>query len=60
MNEDISTDGQGDVSVSYFKGYVEAENLDLLKKEAKENSWGLIIEEPTEEDNVPTKLKNIQ
>lgn len=58
MDEDISTDNKGDVSVSYFKGYVEAENLDLLKKEAKENSWGLIIEEPTEEDNVPTKLKN--
>ena len=56
MDEDISTDGN--VSVSYFKGYVEAENLDLLKKEAKENSWGLIIEDPTEEDNVPTKLKN--
>lgn len=54
INEEISTDA----SVSYFNGYVEAENLDLLKKEAKENSWGLIIEEPTEEDNVPTKLKN--
>ena len=25
---------------------------------ATENSWGLFIEEPTKEDNVPTKLKN--
>ena len=49
MNEDI---------VSCFNGYVEAENVELLKQKAKENSWGLVIEEPTEEDNVPTKLKN--
>lgn len=57
-NENLSGDGRGEVSVSYFTGYVEAENLDRLKKTAKENSWGLIAEDPTEEDNVPTKLKN--
>ena len=56
MNEDISADG--DLSVACFNGYVEAENVELLKQKAKENSWGLVIEEPTEEDNVPTKLKN--
>ena len=47
-----------DVTVSYFTGYVEKENLESLKKTAHENSWGLLVEEPTEEDNVPTKLKN--
>ncbi len=52
-NENLS-----DVTVSYFTGYVEEENAEHLKKTAKENSWGLLIEEPTEEDNVPTKLKN--
>ncbi len=54
--EDISCDGA--VTVAYFKGYIEAENLDKLKKAAEENSWGLIAEDPTEEDDVPTKLKN--
>ena len=58
MMEDISADGNGDLSVSCFNGYVEAENIDFLKQKAKENAWGLVIEEPTEEDNVPTKLKN--
>ena len=58
MNEDLTADGKGDVSVSCFTGYVEAENLEQLKAAAKENSWGLLVEEPTEEDNVPTKLKN--
>ena len=56
MNEEISADG--DLSVACFNGYVEAENVDLLKRKAKENAWGLVVEEPTEEDNVPTKLKN--
>ena len=57
MNENIAADG-ADLSVSCFNGYVEAENVELLKQKAKENAWGLLIEEPTEEDNVPTKLKN--
>ena len=52
-NENLS-----DVTVSYFTGYVEEENLECLKQTAKENSWGLLVEEPNEEDNVPTKLKN--
>ena len=54
-NESLSADGK---SVAYFTGYVEEENLECLKKTAKDNSWGLLVEEPTEEDNVPTKLKN--
>ncbi len=44
--------------VACFKGYVEAENVDRIKEAATENAWGLLIEDPTEEDNVPTKLKN--
>ena len=57
-NEVLSADDAKEVSVAYFKGYIEAENLDGLKKTAAENAWGLLVEEPTEEDDVPTKLKN--
>ncbi len=57
-DENLSSDERRDVSVAYFKGYIEAENLDRLKQTAKNNSWGLLVEEPTKEDNVPTKLKN--
>ena len=46
------------VSIAHFKGYIETENIDKLKETAKLNSWGLLIEDPTEEDDVPTKLKN--
>lgn len=54
-SEDLSEGGK---SVAYFTGYVEEENLEQLKKTAKENAWGLLTEDPSEEDNVPTKLKN--
>lgn len=56
--ENLSADENKAVSVAHFKGYIEAENLERLQQAAKKNSWGLLVEEPTEEDNVPTKLKN--
>lgn len=46
------------LSVAYFKGYIEEENLDKLKETASHNSWGLLVENPVQDDNVPTKLKN--
>jgi len=57
-DETLSSEGRRAVSVAYFEGYIEAENLDALKQTAMDNSWGLLVEEPTEEDHVPTKLKN--
>ena len=56
--ENLSSDENDEVSVAYFKGYVEADGIDTLKQTARDNSWGLLVEEPTPEDNVPTKLKN--
>ena len=56
--ETVSDDAAETVSVAYFTGYIEAENLDRLKQAAAENAWGVLAEDPTEEDNVPTKLKN--
>ena len=55
-DEQLSDDKN--VSVAHFKGYIETENLDRLKETARANSWGLLVEEPTQEDDVPTKLKN--
>ena len=58
VDENLSLEREISLSVSYFTGYIEVENLDKLKQTAQSNSWGLLVEEPTEEDNVPTKLKN--
>ena len=57
-DENLSPEKEAPLSVSYFTGYIEAENLDRLKQTAQSNSWGLLVEEPSVEDNVPTKLKN--
>lgn len=57
-DEELSSDGNSLISVAYFTGYIEAQNLDMLKQTAADNSWGLLVEEPSQEDNVPTKLKN--
>lgn len=57
-DEDLSQGNRQEVSVAYFEGYIEVENLDRLKQTAVQNHWGLLVEDPCEEDNVPTKLKN--
>ncbi len=57
-DENLSSQSNKEISISYFKGYIEEENLDKLKIEALNNSWGLVVENPTKDDNVPTKLKN--
>ena len=57
-DENLSPESESPLSVSYFTGYIEAVNLDKLKQTAQSNSWGLLVEEPSVEDNVPTKLKN--
>ena len=55
MEKQSLSDG---LSLAYFTGYVEEENLESLRVAARDNAWGLALEDPCEEDNVPTKLKN--
>ena len=58
QEESLSPEGKKNLSVAYFTGYVEAEQAAALKQAAEANSWGLVMDDPTEEDDVPTKLKN--
>lgn len=57
-DEDLTSEGGKPVSVACFTGYIAAENVDRLKKTASAHAWGLLVEEPDEEDNVPTELRN--
>lgn len=57
-DEDLASEGGKPVSVACFTGYIAAENVDRLKKTASAHAWGLLVEEPDEEDNVPTELRN--
>ncbi|MCC8128010.1 MAG: hypothetical protein LIO92_11555 [Clostridiales bacterium] len=45
-------------SVAILNGYVPEEDLKDLLAVAKENAWGIISDDPTIEDNAPTKLRN--
>ena len=57
-DESVCAEDGKAVSVAYFRGYIETENLDRLKQAARDNAWGLLAEDPVPEDHVPTKLKN--
>jgi len=44
--------------LSYAKGYCPIHNVNSLEKLAEKEKWALLIEDPTDEDNVPTLVKN--
>ncbi|MFP3089241.1 V-type ATP synthase subunit I [Treponema sp. TIM-1] len=45
-------------TVSWLTGFVPQDELGVLKRAAAENGWALLADDPGEDDNVPTKLKN--
>jgi V/A-type H+-transporting ATPase subunit I len=51
-------DVPAEYAVSWFTGFVPADEVGLVKRGAAENGWALIADDPHEDDMVPTKLKN--
>ena len=45
-------------TLSYLIGYCPVYNVKPLEKAAEQERWGMIIEDPSENDNVPTLIKN--
>lgn len=45
-------------AVSHLRGYCPESTLPQLRKAANENGWGLLIEEATGDEPVPTKIEN--
>ncbi len=43
--------------LSYLRGYCPEPATGKLQKEASANGWGLVTEDPSEDDEVPTQLK---
>ncbi|MDC7224723.1 MAG: hypothetical protein PQJ60_13340 [Spirochaetales bacterium] len=43
--------------ISYLTGFVPVDGADSLKAAAEHNKWGLLLDDPAEEDEVPTELK---
>ena len=44
--------------LAWLTGYVPVDSLEELKECVTKNAWAMASSDPTEEDNVPTKLKN--
>jgi V/A-type H+-transporting ATPase subunit I len=52
-------DGMGvEEDVTYLKGFFPAEREDELRAVAAKQGWAVLVEEPTEDDQVPTLLRN--
>ncbi|MBQ1197510.1 MAG: ATPase [Spirochaetaceae bacterium] len=47
-----------EANLAWLTGYVPADELSIVQKTAKENHWACLADDPSEEDEVPTKLKN--
>ena len=47
-----------DEQLAYLQGYVPGKKLETLRKCAAENGWALLVQQPAEEDPVPTLVEN--
>ena len=44
-------------SIAYVQGFVPAEDVEAVRAEAGRRGWGLMVEDPGPQDDVPVKLK---
>ena len=54
----MEKDGEGDYSLCWLNGYIPTNDVEKLSALATEQHWAVLISDPEEEDEVPTKLKN--
>lgn len=51
--------GMGEAKkITYLRGYCPERLCDQISSEAKKHGWGLLVEEPAPEDEVPTLVEN--
>ena len=53
VHDTLGTHGE----VVYLKGFCPEDKVEKIKTVAREAGWGILIEEPGEDDNVPTLIK---
>lgn len=54
----LDTGINDDAEIAYFKGYVPVDKLEAFKNKADEAEIAYAITDPSEEDEVPTQIKN--
>ena len=52
------SDGVGEHELCWLSGFVPVNDLEKVKKAAKENKWALSVIDPAPEDSPPTKIEN--
>jgi V/A-type H+-transporting ATPase subunit I len=57
MYDDVA-EGERGSNLAWLSGFVPAADIAALKKAAAEEHWALAVDDPADEDPVPTKLKN--
>ncbi len=44
--------------IDWLQGYCPERDVETLRREAKKQGWGILVEEPRPDDPVPTKIEN--
>lgn len=55
---EASADSPEGLAIAWFSGFVPDDDTELVKKAAAEHGWAFLIDEPSESDAPPTKVKN--
>ncbi|MFP4509253.1 MAG: V-type ATP synthase subunit I [Spirochaetaceae bacterium] len=48
---------QNDGSVSFLSGWIPEDMVSTLRKAASEHGWGLLVQDPQEDDEVPVQIR---
>ena len=56
--EEDTEEGRPYMALCWLTGYVPTEDVAAVQAAAKEENWAVVVSDPAEEDEVPTKLKN--
>ncbi|MBE9502557.1 MAG: hypothetical protein IME96_00095 [Proteobacteria bacterium] len=48
----------GDEDVSFLKGFIPLSQVSFVEKISAQKNWAILIEDPSEEDDVPTLIKH--
>ncbi|MGD9782494.1 MAG: V-type ATP synthase subunit I [Kiritimatiellia bacterium] len=43
-------------AIAYVQGFIPADDVEAVRREATRHGWGLVVEEPGPQDDVPVKL----
>ena len=55
---ELTANAGPDLSVSWITGFVPGPDMEKVQKAARENNWAFCSEDPSDDDEVPTKLQN--